>query len=420
MKESIFNYKVNLDDDKTIIYNTFSRKYLVSSKNNELYDIVMEKMNGNEYSLEEFELLKEMISKGILVKNDVDELERVKLLERSALFQNKSYNLTIQPTLDCNFRCVYCYEDHKKLYINNDTESKILKLVQNKTTNIKHLNVVWFGGEPMLSFDAMKKMSVKIKEICEKNNCTYTETIVSNGYLFSDKVIRELKEMSVQRLQITLDGDKDCHNKQRPLLNGLGTYDKVTENMRKLAENDFKITFRINVSEENYNNILSVLDIIPKNKRNNVAISICNLFQTENKLNAFNLYKAAIEYGYQYYDTKNSFCNCENVVQNSLTVEPDGKCSICSCIGETGLKIGYLNNDGDLVYTNEGKSLKIKNLLTTSRDMCNECKRLPMCMGGCAYSRYKNENFCSHGGASGLSLDEVIRLHYYYDLTNTM
>lgn len=418
MKESIYNTQVNINN-KTILYNTLSRKYIVYDDTDADFNYVINNINNSSYSLNQLEILKSLISKGIIIKDNADESEKIKYLEKNFIFQDKVYYLTIQPTLDCNFRCTYCYEKHEQTTIDIATEDKILKFVENITKSLSTLHVIWFGGEPMMRFDALKRLSEGMKKICYKNNCRYTSFMVSNGYLFDDKIINDLKELSVDRIQITIDGNKDSHNSQRPLLDGSETYDKVTENLVKLVENNFNITFRINVSENNYKDIDKVLEIVPKDKRNKVIISICNLFQTKEKLDLYKLYKLAIEKGYVYGNTSLSFATCSYGCKNSITIEPNGKCSICSCMSEKGLKAGYINELGNIVIEDEGTYLKMRNLLATDREMCLQCKKLPMCMGGCLYARYKNGNkSCVGKGPDGLVLEDKIKLHYLYDLVS--
>ena len=36
-------------------------------------------------------------------------------------------------------------------------------------------------------------------------------------------------------VKITLDGDRDTHNRMRPLRGGQGTFDRIVENMRRIA-----------------------------------------------------------------------------------------------------------------------------------------------------------------------------------------
>lgn len=122
-----------------------------------------------------------------------------------------------------------------------------------------------------------------------------------------------------------------------------------------------------------------------------------------------------IKKGYRISDTKNLFINCISSCKNAINVEPNGVCSICSCVSERGIKAGHLSENGDIIITKEMEYYGIKNQVTTDREMCLQCKMLPICMGGCSYARYKNKDFCRGQKPNGLSIEDRIKLHYYYD-----
>ena len=51
---------------------------------------------------------------GLLVSDGLDEIEHLKEISSACRMQSKSLSFTIAPTLNCNFRCPYCYEDGKR------------------------------------------------------------------------------------------------------------------------------------------------------------------------------------------------------------------------------------------------------------------------------------------------------------------
>lgn len=96
--------------------------------------------------------------------NASTELEQF-LQEQSMLFPPKELNellaplnnsqadhltLTIMPTERCNFRCPYCYEDHRAADMEQFHIDAIKTYIAQKAPHIKGLNVSWFGGEPTL------------------------------------------------------------------------------------------------------------------------------------------------------------------------------------------------------------------------------------------------------------------------------
>lgn len=278
MKLSKYNTVVKIDDEN-VIYNTYSRKYVIYKNDQEEHvNNLFSNLNNDKYNLKDAESLKKFINNGMVIEDELDELLRIKFNDNLAKFDSETFSLVIQPTLDCNFRCVYCYEEHKKSSIENQTKENIIKFIDKISRKSKNIRVAWFGGEPMLEIDTIIALTLKFKELCIKNGCNYEATMTTNGYLFSDDNIDILQQLSVNQFQITLDGTKECHDKKRPLSTGERTFEKIIKNIIKILNKNIKITLRINVDEENYEYIDELLDMIPEEKRAYVNINMSNLF----------------------------------------------------------------------------------------------------------------------------------------------
>lgn len=414
MKLSNYNYQLKINDENDLLYNTLSRKYIVFNKEDkEKLSQIFDKLN--EVNKDNINIMKELIKNGMLIDDDFDELEFLKFNERRDIFQDEKFELTINPTLNCNFRCIYCFEEHKKEFMSDEVESAILKYVSNVATKVKYLKVVWFGGEPLLEFDRISSLSFKIKNICDEKHCEFSASMVTNGYLLDGIKANKLKELNIKHIQVTLDGDKEYHDKQRPLANGEGTFDKIMENLINILNKGILVTLRINISESNVNNIQEIFNMIPKEKRGMVNVSIKNIFQNENKISTYNIYRNAIEKGYYYRELESRGPICSQNMKNSLTIEPDGRVTSCEIAGTEGVYIGKLDGEGKVIIKNS-ILYKLKNTSAYDSEKCVSCIKLPICKGGCMYSRYKDKDYCVGLGADGLTLDEKIKLQYYNDL----
>lgn len=422
MKLSNYNVNVKLEGEKHLLYNTLSRKYLVYDANMEKYiNNLDENLNKSRYELYEAEIIKQLYEKKIIIDDNYNELEWLKLKENCSKFQEQAFYLTIQPTLDCNFRCVYCYEQHKQIRMDECTFSGILNFIKKVSTKVRKIHICWFGGEPLLEFDLIEKLTTKIIEICNDNNCNYMANIVTNGYLLTDTVISKLKILKIRNIQITLDGPKLYHDVMRPHLNGTGTFDVIHNNILNLLEFDKEIhlVFRVNANENNYKNIDDILNLIPEAYRNRATFTMANLFQIKNKISLYDTYIKAIDMGYLFYNTGNSFSNrCDTCKKNSISIEPTGKLAMCSPMAEKGLYYGTLSEDGNIKYSNIDNYVKFQNLSVFDSENCTQCTQLPMCSGGCKYSKYVDKNVCNGNVPDGLTLEQKIKLHYYSDLKN--
>ena len=416
MKSSKYNITVN-NGTKNILYNTLSRKYVVyDAEKRDYIDNLLENLNKDRYELEEGQIIKKLIANGLVIDDKLDELDKIKFSENKAKFQDETFYLVIQPTLDCNFRCVYCYEEHKNVKMNDATIDSIVEFVKNKTKKVRSLCIAWFGGEPMMEFDSIVNLTRKFQEICKNNGCHYHSRITTNSYLFTDESINMLESLNIEAIQITLDGTKETHDKKRPLANGEGTFDQIINNLLKITDKNVIATLRINVDEENFDYIPRLYDMIPEDKRSKVRINICNLFQKKEKIDLYKLYKDSIDKGFNYFNKCNNYCKCEAFMKNSFLVDPSGKIAACSMCAENGFYYGKISDKGELMISKKSEYFKLHSLTVLDNERCKKCVELPMCMGGCTYARYNDNNYCAKTLGDGMNLEQKIKLHYYSDL----
>src|ERR1700758_3175791 len=97
-------------------------------------------------------------------------------------FTNSSLHLVLFMTEQCNFRCVYCYEDFKLGNIQDEVVTGVKNLLLKRIPEIKHLAISYFGGEPLLNKAGVLDMTTWAKELCDKHSVKYTGNITTNGY----------------------------------------------------------------------------------------------------------------------------------------------------------------------------------------------------------------------------------------------
>lgn len=134
----------------------------VSFINKVLFVIEQEKYDLLLLYKDNLELLKEqnlpfynaMWKLGIITTLDDDRsfYENALLKRRLVVFRDSNYRLTINPTLNCNFACWYCYETHIKKSMSEEIYQNVLKFIQRTVlrTDIQTFELDWFGGEPLL------------------------------------------------------------------------------------------------------------------------------------------------------------------------------------------------------------------------------------------------------------------------------
>lgn len=421
MKISRYTLSTSIDSKTYILYNILSKKYIAySNEKREKISELIADINKGQYDPEEIILIKEMLAKGLITKDYVNELDKLEFEENRDRYNDQIFHLMILPTLDCNLRCVYCYEQHRELYMDTVTADNILTYFKKIIPNIKHLRVSWFGGEPLLGFKIIEYLSEHFIDMCNKYNVRYSSMMTTNGYSFSDDIIKKLESLKIGRTQITVDGIRDYHNKKRPHVNGNGTFDVIIENIKKLLENNILISLRVNIDSENFDYIEELLDIIPRDFRKKVDIDICNLYQTENKINTYSLYKASIEKGYNVNFSRRRFINCEACQKNGMVISPEGEVIPCSSKAEKGYSLGHINQRGEFELEHPDLYYKLKTASALKRDSCRDCIRLPLCVPQCKFKMIENDSSCMGKDLHGLDITDIIKLHYYSDLAKTI
>ncbi len=152
--------------------------------------------------------------------------------------------ITLQVTQQCNLRCEYCiYSGDAGNYRNRTHQNKKMSLEMAKkgidfliahSQDSNKLNVGFYGGEPLLEFELIKKCILYAKEQAEGKDISFY--ITTNATLLTEEIIKYLYENDIM-LTISLDGPKEIHNKNRKFAgSGAGSFDKIMENLETLKE----------------------------------------------------------------------------------------------------------------------------------------------------------------------------------------
>ncbi|MCK9995479.1 MAG: SPASM domain-containing protein [Candidatus Krumholzibacteria bacterium] len=205
------------------------------------------------------EMREAMVQSHFLIDDGMDEVGTLKADLLRDRFSTEALHLTIAPTLDCNFRCDYCYEDLKRISMSKPVQAAIGRWVRQKTELSRELHVIWYGGEPMLprSLAAIEAMSSDFLSLATEKNLTYSAQMVTNGYLLDRAKMKRLVELGVEMVQITLDGPQEIHDQRRPLVGGGGTFERIVSNLASIVDL-VDIQLRINVDQRNTDSALEV------------------------------------------------------------------------------------------------------------------------------------------------------------------
>jgi uncharacterized protein len=213
--------------------------------------------------IEATKLLAELRQSLFLIDDDFDELAYIRYRYQQERFDQTQFGLVIAPTLACNFRCHYCFENKSDCTLSANALKRLLQLVAANLPRHREFHVQWFGGEPLLALDILHSLSKAFLALSQAAQCSYGATLVTNGELLTPSVSRELAELGVQRVQITLDGMRELHDHTRYSKPGVGSFDTILDNLRSASEY-FSASLRVHVAPYSLPSTHALLDYLAK------------------------------------------------------------------------------------------------------------------------------------------------------------
>jgi uncharacterized protein len=316
-------------------------------------------------------------------------------------------NLTFATTLGCNLRCGYCFEQHKQsINLTSKDEESIFQFVSSKLDETKEgMQVTWFGGEPLLGIRSIERLAKRFIQLSTFRGKTYSSDIITNGVLLTHENAKILKKALVSSVQITMDGDKEIHDKMRPAPNK-GSYDDVLKGLL-VSREYFNTSLRINLSHDNIVSIPILLNTLASLELFELSLNLAPIFSNdkskENKSylsreefaqEQLKLSKMAVNLGFSVtsgFGANDTSLPCTALDPSHYTLEPRG--AVHKCVDFLG------DYNHTVAVIDEGKLFPQKNQYTwdnydiftlyqpTEDDDCLNCQYLPLCYGGCPKNR---------------------------------
>lgn len=141
---------------------------------------------------------------------------------------------------DCNLACKYCFAEEgeyhgRRALMSYEVGCKALDFLVANSGNRINLEVDFFGGEPTMNFDVVKKLVEYGRSLEKPNNKKFRFTLTTNGVLLDDDMLSFInKEMN--NVVLSIDGRKEINDLMRPRRGGQGSYDLIVPKFLKVAE----------------------------------------------------------------------------------------------------------------------------------------------------------------------------------------
>lgn len=269
MQPSIFNVQVPLPErNEVFLMNTFTDAQLLVSPD---VPMLLDRLTRGDASFtpEERETLHTLGENGFIVKSYEAERQGLNEFFREIREDARQMKVTVLTTLQCNFACDYCFQgDHGdyNLFAQKMTLEQAAQVVSWIDERLGALRperfvLTLFGGEPLLNLPVAYYLAEKCYAACEARGIEQKITIITNGLLLTEEVVDRLLPYGLLGVKITLDGDRDTHNRMRPLRGKQGTFDRIIENMRRVGKK-IPLTVGGNFDESSADSYPALLDFL--------------------------------------------------------------------------------------------------------------------------------------------------------------
>lgn len=410
-------------DDLTLLFDSMSKTFisLTSERFMQIYSddtILQEKLSNQER-----ELFRE---NGLLVDDDIDQRAMVIAAKHQLRLQKTSYHIIINPTLDCNLCCWYCYESHIK---NSRLTTKYIDAICRHITHkfqedhFSELHLSFFGGEPLIASKEIASILRYAHTFCNDNAIALSVHFTTNGTIYNSEVFELLKEIP-STFQITLDGSRAKHNKIRHFKDGSGgSFDTIAKNTRMILENlsEGRIVLRINYDAKTLLDVKGLLAFIRVLPSQRVRVALHKVWQVgadvidEDKLLdlLFTIKELGFYVDVQGYPIRSSTCYADCL--NSCVINYNGdvyKCTARDFKAKT--RCGQLTSQGIITWDYE----KLKEYcFSPILSKCKTCKLLPICPGICSQQVIENGDTLQCVLDSKTSLEDIVLMRYYLTAT---
>jgi uncharacterized protein len=409
-KPSAFNLTLDGRDGPMLFNSVSGQSLWLNGERRMLIDQCLNRLGSGEdgTSASPSEMVECLATMGFAVPAELDEYAAERARFRDHCDDESTLFLTIAPTMRCNMRCSYCFQQHIERNRNMapDIQRGVLDFARRKAGKAKAMVVMWFGGEPLMAWAEIQSLTAGLQGICAEYGLSYYAEMVSNGLLLTPAIIAELPRLAIRAVQISLDGSVATYAERRhvALPRAEAYYRFLVENMQAIVEATGSVILRINVDRDNIDQAedvvrlfkaqgmmdprvdfrlgflgtsRDVIDCIPHD-----CFTSTEFAEQEDRFRRF-----LRQEGYMVFGMPQPVTHpCTAPLRNGFTIDPDG--NIGKCVPATGTMQSVFASihpdDMDQTMREiESRAHPYQGFDPFGTTECVDCALLPSCLGSC-------------------------------------
>lgn len=364
-----------------------------------------------------------MLEMGMIVNECVDEAKIAYYHFNKVVYNSDLLDITIIPTMACNFACKYCFQDNHVGIMSKETVEKMQRFLYKSCYKYKKISIEWFGGEPLIASTIVLETMKSLNKAATSSNAQIISSMTTNGYLLNAELMADLCNNGIRYFQIFLDGDQETHNKMRPHRTHSDSFEKIYDNLLKIHKlphsYHFSIGLRINVSPANIESVKSLLRRIQQDFQSDGRFSVLlqwvrdwggeQIKKNAELISSVDLCSQFYEFCIEnhipcvdYLTCHSGLAYCGARKLNSFVIFQDGNLYKCGMIiGDKQFdeinQIGQIDKHGNAAIDEQKNAEWVVQEKLESG--CTDCFYFPLCMGGpCRFATKINKQIMCHDG----------------------
>ncbi len=150
--------------------------------------------------------------------------------------------MVLNVTNQCNLSCGYCYEysedkialtKDKPKYMTDPVAQAAIDTLFIESKGRPSLHVTFFGGESLLNFPLMQSTVAYTDAKAAEEGRKLDYSLTTNATLLTEEIADFLAEHRFG-VTVSIDGDRELHDKMRVFHNGRGSYDTIAPRIKML------------------------------------------------------------------------------------------------------------------------------------------------------------------------------------------
>ncbi|MEW6724179.1 MAG: thioether cross-link-forming SCIFF peptide maturase [Bacillota bacterium] len=141
---------------------------------------------------------------------------------------------------DCDLACGYCFAEggpfgSDRGLMSEQTARRAIDFLLEHGSDRRHFDVDFFGGEPTLNFEVLRRTVAYAEECGTQKGATFRFTVTTNAFGLTREMQEYLNDKGIA-VVLSLDGRPEVHNRLRKTRSGQSTHQVILENSRSMVK----------------------------------------------------------------------------------------------------------------------------------------------------------------------------------------